>query len=246
MWAFASSVLVILVALSLKKAFFPLSELSKQAKAMTLGDITVRAKIKRTDEIGNLAEDFNNMVDSVQKNIELLEETAKQRELYAANLAHELKTPITSIIGYADLAGKMKVDEHSRYKMMEYIKREGQRIDKLSEKMLDWSTLGAKKHIEHKMCKSEKIIDHITMILSPLLENNSQKLVVQNEAQYIYADESLIISLIVNLIHNALKASDNGQSVKLKIKNSDDNTIIEVIDKGIGVDENNLGRIREP
>ena len=88
---------------------------------LSQGDYSYRVKISRYYEVGKLAEDFNHMADAVEKQTI----AAELRELYAANLAHEIKTPITSIIGYTDIAMMTQPESDKLYEMLTYINKEG-------------------------------------------------------------------------------------------------------------------------
>lgn len=79
------------------------------------GDLKSRAKIDTEDEIGHLAEDFNDMADRIEKDIEELTMTARRQEDFIGSFAHELKTPLTSIIGYADMLRSSQLDEEHRF-----------------------------------------------------------------------------------------------------------------------------------
>ena len=81
----------------------PLKQLTRFAARIAEGDYSSRVSIHTRDELGELADTCNNMADAIQKSIDTLTRTAIQKEDFVANFAHELKTPLTSVIGYADM-----------------------------------------------------------------------------------------------------------------------------------------------
>ena len=89
----------------------PLKELSEAAREITEGNLTRRAGISSNDEIGSLARDFDQMTEKLSEHIEKLEETMERQESFMGSFAHELKTPMTSIIGYADLIRSQELTE---------------------------------------------------------------------------------------------------------------------------------------
>ncbi len=108
----------------------PLSELSKTSQAISNGNFSKRCDVKSNDEVGRLAVDFNTMVDELENNI-------KQQESFISSFAHEMKTPMTSVIGYADLIRSQMLSEKEVYESANFIVSEGRRLEGLSQKLLE-------------------------------------------------------------------------------------------------------------
>lgn len=89
----------------------PIRLLTKATKRMAAGDYSYRARQVSDDELGLLTKDFNDMANTLEENIGKLEEGIQDRENFVAAFAHELKTPLTAIIGYADMLRSHKLDE---------------------------------------------------------------------------------------------------------------------------------------
>lgn len=89
----------------------PIRLLTKATKRMSAGDYSYRARQVSNDELGQLTMDFNLMANVLEDNISKLEEEIQAREDFVAAFAHELKTPLTAIIGYADMLRSRKLDE---------------------------------------------------------------------------------------------------------------------------------------
>ena len=87
----------------IKLLLVPLTKLNRATKRIAGGDYSERITIKGRDELSELAENMNIMADSVEENITLLSETAENRRQFINNLTHEMKTPLTSILGFADI-----------------------------------------------------------------------------------------------------------------------------------------------
>lgn len=115
----------------------PLSQLSKVARQISEGDLSARAGIENSDEVGQLALDIDEMAASLEKNIEELNDAVRRQEDFVGNFAHELKTPLTSIIGYADMLRSRKLDEETMFSFANYIFTEGKRLESMSFKLLE-------------------------------------------------------------------------------------------------------------
>lgn len=237
--------LLICLYLSIKRTLKPLDNLNKHTEEIAKGNYDKRVPLLHNDEFGRLSLSFNDMTDAIEQQVFLLSESAYQKELFASNLAHEIKTPITSIVAYSDFAVKSELKGEELYKLLEYIRKEGQRLSQLSEKILKWSTLSHNKAVIAP-CRTERIIEQVLYTLKPLANKRNQKIEITNNTNLLYTDESLIVSLIINLCKNALNASYDNSSIHLKITILKDIQIISVTDCGIGIDESELNKIIKP
>ena len=121
-------------------AFFltrPLARLSKASREIASGNYDFRSKVKSNDEVGAVSRDFDLMADHLQKSIEDLQESMERQNLFIGNFTHELKTPMTSIIGYADLLRSQSLSKEDEIDAAKYIFSEGKRLEHLSLKLLD-------------------------------------------------------------------------------------------------------------
>ena len=105
---FLSSVVMYFISYWLTK---PIRLLTRATKKMAGGDYSYRADKISNDEMGILTEDFNQMANTLEENIHKLEDEVRSREDFIGAFSHELKTPLTAIIGYADLLRSHKMDE---------------------------------------------------------------------------------------------------------------------------------------
>ena len=99
----------------------PIRLLTKATRRMAAGDYTYRARQISRDELGQLTHDFNGMANALEENISKLEEEIEAREAFMGAFAHELKTPLTAIIGYADMLRSHKMDEEKSIMSANYI-----------------------------------------------------------------------------------------------------------------------------
>ena len=99
----------------------PIRALGRVATQLAQGDYTPRAQVSGDDEIGELAASFNRMAGAIAKNVQELEDAARRQEDFTGSFVHELKTPLTSIIGYADMLRSRTLDEDRRFKAASYI-----------------------------------------------------------------------------------------------------------------------------
>lgn len=119
----------------------PLAGLTATTKKFADGDYTARSDVKTKDEVGELARAFNELAKNLESKVYELQMAAKKQEDFTANFAHELKTPMTSIIGYADTLYQKKLSEDEVHSAAGVILNEGMRLEALSFKLLELITL---------------------------------------------------------------------------------------------------------
>ena len=115
----------------------PLTRLSRGAREIADGNFSFRSEIRSDDEIGRLSQDFDRMADRIEENVQMLEESVKAQERFVSSFTHELKTPMTSVIGYADLLRSQELPEEERRDAANYIFMEGKRLERLSLKLME-------------------------------------------------------------------------------------------------------------
>ncbi len=218
--------------------------LSSATRRFATGRYDTRVKIGSTDEIGRLAEDFNWMANTMNTQMEQLQSEVTRQEEFTAAFAHELKTPLTSIIGYADTIRQMELSPEETDMCADYIFRQGKRLQSLSYKLLDLTLAGREDILLREIRAGDLLHEVERTVLPSLLE---KQLVIQTEAEdgYIYGDRDLLISLFVNLIDNARKASDAGKRIRVVGVRQPDGYSVSVEDEGRGIPPEELARITE-
>lgn len=243
----ASSVAISLILLVMTIALLrPLKRLNIYTKAIAGGQYGIRIRRKGSREFCELADNMNVMAEAVQIHALHLEKIAESRQTFIANLAHEMKTPLTSILGFGDLLRiKKNVSDSERVEYAAVIVEETKRLRSLSGKLMELVALGGTE-IEKKPLGLKKLINDIRTALTPLLIKNKITLVTDSDDIIVNADEELFKSLICNIIENAVKASPKDSEIKLTAKMKNDKAVIAVADKGIGMTAEEAEHVFEP
>ena len=221
-----------------------LRKLTTAVNAFSSGSLDARSEIRSADEFGQLSHDFNAMAERLEQTIGQLEENIQQQEIFMGNFAHELKTPMTSIIGFADLLQQGNLDENTRMMAAQYIYSEGHRLERLSFKLLDLLLL-KKDEMIMKPVNLPGIVGEVDKALRPVLNGKGIELVERSTQGTCVMEADLIKSLLYNLIDNASKAMEKGGTIVLKADKSADGCIFQVIDNGQGMEEDQLSKITE-
>lgn len=224
----------------------PISRLGRTAKRIADGNFELRSNNRSTDEIGQLARDFNRMADKLVEQMEEKILEAKQKEDFTAAFAHELKTPLTSIIGYADMLNTMRMSPEERAESTYYIYSQGRRLESLSHKLLDLVSMD-KNPVALRPVPTDRLEENIRTTVRPIWEQRNIKGKVEMDRGMILGDEELLLSLFYNLLDNAAKAMDKGELGFILLKGTamPGAYEVKVVDNGRGIPQEEIGRITE-
>lgn len=222
----------------------PLSNLSKAARHIASGNLSYRSMIRSNDEIGDLSKDFNGMAERVEKSMEDMQLAMYRQEQFMGSFAHELKTPMTSIIGYADLIRRQTLSEEEEGEAANYIFTEGKRLERLSLKMLDIFSM-EQNTVSFSSVSLAGLIQEITEHLRPVYEKNGIILECDCETGRCMLEPDLIRSLLLNLIDNARKAVGNKGRIRISSFILAEGCRIVVEDDGPGIPEEAVEHLTE-
>ena len=223
----------------------PIRSLGRVANQLTQGDYSPRAAVMGRDEISELAESFNHMADAIGKNIQELEDAARRQEDFTASFVHELKTPLTSIIGYADMLRSRNLHEDMRFKAASYIFSEGKRLENLSLALMSLLVVGHSE-IDARPVNMRMLCQEAGRISQPAMCAKGLELSVKAEEGVLRGEAALLQTLVQNLLDNARKASESGGQIFLEGRALPEGYQIIVADEGRGIPASELNKITEP
>jgi len=222
----------------------PLSRLSAAARRMSEGELDVRVQAAGDDEVGRLAADFNAMAARLESQVRELKDAARRQEDFIGSFAHEIKTPLTSIIGYADLLLSRPATEEQVRDSAGYIFREGRRLEALSRKLMDLIVLD-RQDFPLRPVPMDAFLRRVGGALRPALEQAGIRLTVTAQAAPVPLEPDLMETVCLNLLDNARKAMDHGGGIRLEGFVEPGGYCIQVTDTGKGVPAEELDRITE-
>lgn len=223
---------------------YPVMKLSKVTRKIAEGDLTIRVDINSHDEIGTLALDFNTMADNLELKMDALKDSVRRQEDFIGSFAHEIKTPLTSIIGYGDMLRSKDMSPERRFLAANYICEEGKRLEAISSKLLDLIVL-QKQNFERKKVNAEVLLEEIKGFMSPVLEKENISLEISAGEGELTIEPDLIKTLCFNLVDNARKAMDGSGSIHILGEKVIDGYRINIIDDGKGIPKDELSKITE-
>ncbi|SHK04634.1 Signal transduction histidine kinase [Clostridium cavendishii DSM 21758] len=211
----------------------PLASINLAAKRLAKGEIGNRVVINSNDEIGELANSFNVMADSI-------EEVEQNRREFISNVSHEIRSPITSIKGFIAgiLDGVIPKDKENYYLEIAY--NEIQRLTRLVNDLLDLSTMQAGKlKLDFTEIDINGIIKNCVISTEQKIKEKkiNAEVVLENQHLFVIGDRDRLIQVMTNLVDNAIKYCSEGGNIKVTSRAKGNKVWIDVFNTGSAISE---------
>ncbi len=219
----------------------PVKQIDDAVGRFTKGDFTKRVKYKSDDELGRLAENINKMAESI-------EDMDNMRTSFISDISHELRTPMTAISGFVEGMLDGTIEPESRDEYLNIVLDETKRLSKLVDDLLKISRMEKN---DAPITKSVFDINELVRLVIISFENAikdkniSVDLELSDEYLNVYANADSIKQVLINLINNAVKFTDENGYIKIRIWVHQKKCYVEVKNSGKGIEKENLSRIWE-
>jgi signal transduction histidine kinase len=241
----ASAVALFVAFVFSRQVFTPVKEITDKVKEISSQSLHLRLESGRVnDEIGELETTFNNMLDR-------LETAFETQNNFISNASHELSTPLTTIIGEAEVTLSKSRSETEYVESLTTILSEAERLEKITKSLLFLAQTG----FAGKAQKFDKVrVDQLLWDVKSTIDKINPKNKVQintslmpesPEQLKIKGNEQLLHLALTNLVSNACKYSHN-KPVTVSIGAADDKVIIVIKDTGVGIPDAELKFIYDP
>jgi len=207
-------------------------DLAKAVRSVREGAYGYRIKPKGSDEVTELAEEFNDMSHRLQKTEEL-------RRRFVSDASHELRTPLASIRLLSDsIVQSENMDEETMREFVTDIGSEAERLQRLTEKLMMLTKMDG--DIAQELCSVDmkKVVESTIHLIRPLAADKEVEIVCALEENcFINANEDSLYQIIFNLAENAVKYNVQGGKVYISLKRAGGKARLQVEDTGIGIPE---------
>ena len=213
-----------------------LNDMTKSVGRIAAGDLNEVVKVQGDDELAYIASSLNDMTDKLLDLMEKERDSERSKNELITNVAHDLRTPLTSIIGYMGyLAMKKDLDEETKENYIQMVYAKAKRLEKLIEDLFSFTKLNYGKIA----MRVEKV--DIVMLINQLLDDFYPSF-TQNDLEYelvckknsimINADGNLLARLFDNLINNAIKYGKEGKYIRVFINDEAEHVVVSVVNYG--------------
>lgn len=219
-----------------EKSLRYITKISDAMQNISEGDLNVTVEVEGDDEFSSMAANLNKMVEDLKELMDKERESERTKNELITNVAHDLRTPLTSIIGYLELlSGEVKLEPEIQKKYINIAYVKTKRLEKLIEDLFGFTKMNYGKLSMHV-----GQVD-VVKLLSQLLEefypsfvdkNLSYELQSNVPVKVITADGNLLARLFDNLINNAIKYGADGKRIMVKLHADDEIVTVSVINYG--------------
>ncbi|MBJ8050601.1 HAMP domain-containing histidine kinase [Bacillus cereus] len=235
-------------ALMTKTMMKRLSEINENVKEISNGNLEIHIPISKNDEIGELAKNINRMVKSLNESIENERKSQEMKNEMISNISHDLKTPITSLIGYADLLSNnldSNVEECDQY--VNVIKRKSYDLKSQVDDLLDYCQIAYKEiELNKEVIDMKALIEQIMIDFVPQLDEANMRFHILGEQRiHLEVDIVLIVRLLENIINNSITYGREGKEILISISKRERNVEIEIKNFGHHIPKENLPYVFE-
>lgn len=235
----------VILFLVLGKLTKPLMQLQKQAMEISKGHYGEIIEVKGSDEIADLGRQFNEMSQTIHQQLGMLQEENQKKQSLIDNMAHEFRTPLTSISGYAQYLMMASLDEEAKMEALDYIVSETARLKKLSHTLLYMAEL-REETLEMEEIHTKVLIENLEKLFNKQEHYKNVQFIATTGINSFQGNSMMVESLLINLIENSMRSCEEKGQVRLSIQKEQEQTLIEISDNGRGMSQEELEKIKEP
>ncbi|MDQ0412825.1 signal transduction histidine kinase [Mesobacillus stamsii] len=221
-----------------------IKKLQEATSTVSAGDYTVKVPSSDFDEIGELAKDFNSMVDKLNESKSEIVNLENRRRQFMSDVSHELRTPLTTISGIVEGLRNDMIPEAEKERGINLVSQETKRLIRLVNENLDYDKIRSNQvqlHLEDiELVEVFEIIQE-QLELQAGERNNQIRIEVEDSAK-VYADYDRLVQILINITKNSIQFTENGM-ITLRGRMKEQMTVIEIEDTGIGIDPAEIEKI---
>lgn len=218
----------------------PIKKINEAVKIVADNYYAYRLPVTGTDELNELSGNFNIMCEAIEGNI-------KNYKFAIDNFIHEVKTPLTSIIGYAEMLKSYQCTAECREEAVDYILLQARRLNSLVKKIMGFLIVESRQ-VEKTFVRLDEVVNMAVISIKSQAEIKDIRIEYRDRPDaYMYGDEELLATLLVNLLDNGVKASGEHSRIIIDAGLRDGAVEeISVRDFGIGIPEEEIDKLTEP
>jgi signal transduction histidine kinase len=221
-----------------------IKRLREATSLVSAGNYHVHVHSSNFDEIGELANDFNHMVDKINTSMEEIESLENRRRQFLSDVSHEMRTPLTTISGVIEGLKNDMIPEEDKERGINLVSQEARRLIRLVNENLDYDKIRSNQiQLYREDIQLMEVLEIIQEQLMPQAEDKNNQIVIEAAPEVmVNADYDRLIQILINITKNSIQFTNEG-TIWLRGRTEGQSTIIEVEDTGIGIDSNEIENI---
>lgn len=231
-----------------KKISYYLNEINSGIKELSTGNFNISIPLREDNEFTEIARNLNRMAKDIKSIMELERSTEYKKNELITNVAHDLRTPLTSIIGYLDIVSNHDLDKEERDRYIEIAYSKSKRLEKLIEDLFTYTKLEFGQvalHLSH--VDMVKMMEQMLEEFYPSFCDNGLEYDFKSSQQQVFveADGNLLARAFGNLIGNAIKYGKDGKNINIAIETEEMKVIISITNYGEIIPKKDIDKIFE-
>ena len=222
-----------------KKFSVYLNEISCGINEVAMGNFNSKIEVQGEDEFAAIASQFNQMADDIKNIMESERKTEKNKNDLITNVAHDLRTPLTSILGYLDLSlgskEQIQVDEETKNKYISIAYQKAKRLEKLVDDLFNYTKFSSGEVLlRRRELDLVKFMEQMLEEFYPSFQDAQLECTYENfiTEAIVWADGELLARAIANLMSNAVKYGKDGKKIIIKIFEENEKVMLSVTNYG--------------
>lgn len=240
-------ILFILYFLLLTKRFSNyLYEITDGIQQIAEGDFSTTIRVCNEDEFAVIAKSINKMSDDIKKMMDNDRQNEKMKHDLVTNVAHDLRTPLTSIIGYLDLAKEETLDKETKERYIRIAYEKSKRLEHLIEDLFSYTKFtSGEVNVEKHQLDYVKLIEQMVEEFYPSFYENQLEYdyTANTTSCFICADGNLLARAIGNLLSNAVKYGKDGKKIRICLREQEKRVILRITNYGSIIPEKELKNV---
>ena len=232
-----------------KTMVVPIQSLTRAAESVAAGDFSRRIDSSAHDEIGELAQTFNNMASQLEETVAQLEQAAERQKEFVANVSHELRTPLTSVRSYAEtLIESPSLVEATRHDLLQVVVDESDRMTRIVQDLLTLAQLdGQSQSLPMETFSFDSAVQRTVRAVALTAKEKDIILetVIPEHLPAMIGYRPYVEQVVLNIVSNAVKYTQKGGWVRLEATEFGGYVRLTVTDNGPGIPKEDIPRIFE-
>ncbi|PYI51424.1 two-component sensor histidine kinase [Paenibacillus flagellatus] len=195
-------------------------------------------RFRRGGKGGGQRNDFIQLTETINDMAAGLKRIERMRQEFVSNVSHEIQSPLTSIGGFARALRSGSLTDEERERYLSIIETETGRLSKLSDNLLKLTSLDSERHpFEPKRYRLDKQLRRVVLACEPQWDAKRLEMDVELQPTEIAADEDLMSQVWTNVLHNAIKFTPEGGTIRVRVGSGQGEAVVAVTDTGVGMAE---------
>ena len=229
-----------------KKFIIYIREISEGINQISQGNFENRIDIPNEDEFAFLADKLNQMADDIKEIMENERRIESSKNELITSVAHDLRTPLTSIIGYLDLVSTKQLDQGTQRKYVSIAYNKSKRLEKLIEDLFTYTKFNfGEVKADYTEVDMVKLMNQLVDEFYPTFSEYQLKyeFITSQSSTVIMADGNLLARALANLISNAIKYGRDGKHIVINLDKNDNGIVVTVTNYGVIIPKEDLEKI---